>query len=106
MFRASHITSACGGLLFGGLVGVDAEFEFAPLAFFPVAILFVVGWPQCREAWVRRRERAACQEIHRSGDWQRFRDDMSLVYIPGWLGMLPFMVCTICAVGVVKHYAA
>jgi hypothetical protein len=106
MFRASHITSACGGLLFGGRLVVDADFVFAPPAFFIVTLLLVVGWPQYREALARRRERAALRQIHHSHDWQRLGDDMSSFYVPVWLRMLTFVICTVFAAIIVKHYAA
>jgi hypothetical protein len=100
MFRASHITSACGGLLFGSLASIGQTLTV--LAFFPVVFFLVVGLPQYREGMTRRRERAACREIHRPDDWQRFRDDFRLFYVPTWCRMLTFLFCAIIADIVVK----
>jgi hypothetical protein len=102
MFRASHLTSAFGGLLFGTLIGIDERTNHAYSAlvivvFFVAGFILVGGVPQYREAMQRHQDRAAFGKIHRVGDWQRFRDDLRMFYVPVWFRMLTFAVSTIIA---------
>lgn len=98
MFRATHITSACGGFAFGVLASIHERVSSAAkgplevllvLVFFGVGLLCVMGLPQWRE----QRERSGQRSVLFCFRTRDFGQDLHLFYIPVWVRCLTFVGC-------------